>query len=212
MIPSVGSLTPQYIASSSYIFIFILMVVEGPIVTYIAAFASSLGLLNIYIIFLLASLGNIMGDIILYYIGKFGKQGIIEKYFKKRRLKKSLIKKIEYSLKNHTGKTLAFVKTVPPFAVPSLIMAGIVDVPIEKFLLYSIPVSALSGLVFSVLGFYTGEAYKNFAIYFKRVELAVSATLVLVFIGWLVFRYIENKVKKVETKSFKVHGKLLKNN
>lgn len=45
------------------------MVVEGPIVTSIAAFAASLGYLDIYMILIISLLGNLIPDILLFFIG-----------------------------------------------------------------------------------------------------------------------------------------------
>lgn len=204
-IPSVAaSLNPQVLGGSNYIFILILLIIEGPIVTYVAAFAASLGLLNVYILFALSVLGNILGDLLVYSIGRFGKKAILNKYFKKKRLKHPIIKKIEHNMKTHTGKTLLFVKTVPPFPIPGIMMSGLSEVPIKKFLLYSIPISIGVSLLFLIAGFYTGEAYLAFIRVFKRIELAVSATILLVIIGWMLFRYLERKLKNLEVKKFRM--------
>lgn len=204
MVVPMAALNPQVLGGSSYIFILLLLIVEGPVVTYVAAFAASLGLLNIYILFILSALGNIIGDLLVYSIGRFGKKTILNKYFKRKRIKQPIIRKIEHNMRTHTGKTLLFVKTVPPFPIPGILMSGFAEVPIQKFILYSVPISIGVSLVFLVAGFYTGQAYLGFISQFKRIELAVSATILLVIIGWFVLRYFESRIKEVEIKKFKL--------
>jgi membrane protein DedA with SNARE-associated domain len=79
MVLSAVALTPQALGSSSYIVIFLLIFFEGPIVTYIASFAASLGYLDVYIIFILSSVIKIVTDAVPFFIGKYGKKKVIDK-------------------------------------------------------------------------------------------------------------------------------------
>ncbi len=55
-----------------YPIMLLLMTLEGPIVTMVAAFLSSMGYFNIFAVFGLSVLGDVLGDIVLYFIGYFG--------------------------------------------------------------------------------------------------------------------------------------------
>ena len=46
-----------------------LMIIEGPIITIIASMLAKLGAFNIFIVFILSVAGDMIGDIILYYLG-----------------------------------------------------------------------------------------------------------------------------------------------
>lgn len=202
LLVSASSLTPQNLASSSYWIIFLLIFFEGPVVTYIASFAASLGYLNVFIIFLLSSFAKIIPDYILFAIGKYGKKAVIEKYFTKKKIKRPILEKIEYNIKNNFVKTLAFLKIVPVVPVPGLIMMGASGVPTKKFLFYSTIFSIILALIFTLAGYYTGEAYLLFMNYFKKVELAIFATVVVVFVMWLLFRFFRNRIREKEESRF----------
>lgn len=57
-----------------YFFLFPIVVVEGPIITVIAGFLSSLGYLNIIIAYLVVVAGDIVGDSAYYAIGFYGRK------------------------------------------------------------------------------------------------------------------------------------------
>ena len=197
-----ASLTPQALANSSYWVLFFLIFFEGPVVTYIASFAASLGYLNVYVIFLLSSFVKIIPDYILFAIGKYGKKTIIEKYFQKKKMKRPILEKIEKNIKYNFVKTLAFLKIVPIVPVPGLIMVGASGVSTKKFLLYSTIFSIALAFVFTVAGYYTGEAYLVFMNYFKKIELAILATVILIFILWLLFRLFKKIIQSKEIHKF----------
>ena len=47
-------------------------VLEGPIVTVIAAYMASLGLLNLYAVYVICVLGDLVGDAGIYALGRWG--------------------------------------------------------------------------------------------------------------------------------------------
>lgn len=208
LLSTASSLTPQALGSSSYWIIFALIFFEGPVVTYIASFAASLGYLNVFIIFLLSSFVKIIPDYILFAIGKYGKKAVIEKYFKKKKMKMPILERIERNLRENPGKTLTFIKIVPVLPVPGLIMAGTAGVPTKKFLLYSTMLSIILALIFTLAGYYTGAAYLLFMNYFKKIELAISATVVVAFVLWLLFMLFKDRIKNLGIYKFKL-GKFI---
>jgi membrane-associated protein len=202
MVLSAVALTPQALGSSSYIVIFLLIFFEGPIVTYIASFAASLGYLDVYIIFILSSVIKIVTDAVPFFIGKYGKKKVIDKYFRKRKKKWPILEKLQHSIRNNPGKSLAFIKVVPIIPVPALIMAGASGIPTKKFFLYSTIFSIILALAFTIAGYYTGQAYLAFTSYFKQVEIAILATAVIIFLIWLLFKYLGDRIRGLETKTF----------
>lgn len=55
-----------------YILVFGLTVIEGPIVVIIAAFLASQGIFDIYVIAILGWLGDVVGDMLFFFAGRFG--------------------------------------------------------------------------------------------------------------------------------------------
>ncbi|MBX4196663.1 VTT domain-containing protein [Candidatus Pacearchaeota archaeon] len=191
----------SFVTTHSYWILLLIMIPEGVVITYIAAFAASLGLLNIWIVLFLSTVGNVIGDCILYSIGRFTKTSRIEAYFERKRLEKGLIHKIEKNLLKNTGKTMALVKITPPHPAHGLIMAGIVEVPFPKFLFFSVLTSFVFSLFFSILGFYTGSSYKLFFDYFHKIQFAILIVSIIVILIIVIIYFVRKKIINVEGKS-----------
>jgi membrane-associated protein len=189
--------TPAKILTSleglSYFIIFLIFIAEGPIVNFAAAFASSLGFFNVFIILVLAITGNIVGDTMYYFIGKFGKKGIIDKFVRKS-FNSSKIKRLNKYLQNNPGKTLTVIKLTPAFPIPGLILAGAANMKFTTFVFYSILISAIQCSFITVLGFYSGAAFSLIFEYF-RYGSYLAAGLVILMVGfWLLLKFLSKKV------------------
>lgn len=188
--------TLPFIQSHGYFIMFLAMLVEGPITTYIASFAASLNLFNIYLIFILAIFGNFLTDIMYYYIGRFG----IGSGFRKKYSKYFHNEKLNSHLKRNMGKTILIIKLLPPLPVPGLILTGALNLHLKKFLFYSFFINILMALFFTLFGFYSGILFNTLLRYFKIVGL-IMVVLGLFFMFWLVFfkipKYLAKKYEDV---------------
>ncbi len=187
-----------------YPLMLLLMILEGPIVTLGAAFMASMGFFNVFIVLLLSILGDVIGDIVLYYIGFLSKKGLIPR---KRKLLKSdsnIIKIIKNSFKDKGAQIIFFTKATTGLCYITFILAGMIRLNFKKFLLFSI----LGGIVWSsfvvALGYYFGWIAEEIEKYIK-------------FSGWFVF-FLATSVmfliifykKSATTKKYKLNFKLFK--
>jgi membrane protein DedA with SNARE-associated domain len=194
LVPSIQDTLPL-IQAYGYPLIFILMFIEGPIITYIAAFAASLGLFNIYVIFVLSIFGNVLPDLVYYTIGSSIKKESIYKYFEKSGIKEGKIKSLENNLRKHSGKMMLTVKIVPMIPPLGLTIAGRV-LPFKRFLFLSVLISAVYSLVFFSLGYFSGQAFNLILPYVKYGEIIIGAIIVLFVILWvLIQRFISRKIE-----------------
>jgi membrane protein DedA with SNARE-associated domain len=184
-----------FFRNEGYFFMFLIMVAEGPIVTYAAAFVSSLGIFNVFYVFILSLLGNLVGDMILYLIGRFGAKPVIRK-FVEGALKTSRVRKIEAFMKKHPGKTISVIKLTPPLPVPGIILTGAMDVPARTFFFYSLVLSLAYSLFFTVLGFYSGIAFHAISAYVQYTEILIGAAVLLAIAIWFLVRYASRKISK----------------
>jgi len=184
----------SYVEVSSYLIIFILMIIEGPIVTSAAAFAASLGYLNIFIVFILSLLGDLIGDLLHYGIGYFGRLTVIERYDYKFGLKKQTIKKLETNLKKHLGKTLFAVKFTPIVTNVGLILTGALRIPLNRFLFYSFIITLPRTLFFTGLGFYFGWAVSTVLNYFKLGEYSILFAIIVSLLAYFIYKFASKKI------------------
>jgi membrane protein DedA with SNARE-associated domain len=172
----------QWIAGNGYTFLFILMLVEGPVVTAAAAFAAALGYLNIWAVLILSVLGNLIPDAIYYAIGYWGREQFIEKYGRYVRLTPVRVKKIEMFIEQHAGKSLVAIKLIPLLATPGLIVAGLSRMDIKRFAFWSLIVTLPSSLLYLLVGYYSGAAYTRVVHDLNIGGFVVAGAIIVFFI------------------------------
>lgn len=157
-----------------YPLMFLLMILEGPIVTLGVAFLASMGIFNIFVVLILSILGDIIGDIILYLIGYLSEKKIISKNQKFLRSDSQIISAIKRNFEKNGAKIVFFTKLTTGLCYPTFILAGITKLNFKKFLLFSF----LGGIVWSsllvILGFYFGQLAEKIENYIK-------------YSGWIIF-------------------------
>ena len=184
------------IQTSGYVLIFLIMIAEGPIITTAAAFAASLGIFNIGIIFVLSFLGDVIGDLAYYGIGRSLRVFAVEKYELRLGLKKSTIKKMEKKLKQHLGKTLFIIKFDPLFVGVGLMLAGALRTNIKKYLFYSIIITLPRTIFFTALGFYFGSAINSTLKYLNIGEYLIPIVLIILILIIFIIKKYSKKLFK----------------
>ena len=185
----------QFLQTSGYGIMFMLMVIEGPIITYVAAFAASLDIFNVFYVLILSVLGDVVGDIILFFIGRVSKGKAVQKY-ENRRLNPTRMGQLKMYLDENPGKAMAVIKLTPLLPIPGLILAGTSNIKFKKFLIYSVGISLIYCLSMVVLGFYSGIAFLTIAKYVKYVEYLIGGTVLLIIGIYFLVKFLSKKVSK----------------
>lgn len=178
------------IQANGYILILLLMLIEGPITTYTAAFVASLGLFNIYFIFILSILGNVIPDTILFFIGKLARTGFVENILSTFGFSKPRIKRLEIGLKKHIGKSVIIFKLTPGLAIPGLILAGFTKVPFKRFFIVMTIFNISSAVLFTLLGFYSGIAVGTLLKFLRLEQYILLASIILIGAVYLFIRRV----------------------
>ncbi|MEK7187933.1 MAG: DedA family protein [Patescibacteria group bacterium] len=185
-----------WVMTHSYPLIFLVMVIEGPIVTAAASFAAALGHLNYYAIFILSFLGDLMGDLIYYSIGYWGRQGFIEKHGKRLGLTKERIERVTTLIKTHPIKTLITSKYIPLVSASGLIGAGLAHIPLRRFLLLDILITLPSTIFFTTIGFYFGVIFDSIFKSIRNAQYAAAAVIVLAILFFLLYRKVQEYLSR----------------
>lgn len=176
----------KWIIAHGYLLMFSITLVEGPVITAAGAFAAKLGYFNIYAIFLISILGNLIPDIIYYAVGFWGRIGLVDRYGPHFKLSKERIARIEQLMEKHAGKTMLVVKLVPFLAVPGLMIAGASRVPIKKYVYLSALIILPSSAAFLLLGYYMGSAYNRLGAYADYAGyFMVGAIVVFILVSYI---------------------------
>lgn len=173
----------------------LLMIIEGPITTIIAAFLSSLGYFNVYAVFLLSVTGDIIGDIILYSIGYFGGRRALLRAEKILNVKQSFVERLEEKFKRHGAKIIFSVKAGTGLCWITFILAGSVKMSFQRFLVYTFWGGIIWSSLLVVIGYFFGYAAETIEQYIKYAGLVI-------FVAAVAMVVLINLYKKIRTDSF----------
>lgn len=188
---STASISPLLI-TYGYVILFPITVIEGPVATIIGGFLASLGYFNLTIIFVIAFVGDIVGDLIYYALGRWGTKRIASRG-KFLWIKIEHAKKLESHFEKHAGKTLLFGKWTHSVGGAILLAAGMSKMPLKKFVLFNVIGSLPKVLIFLLLGYYFGSAYQLINKYFEFASMAILIVIVLIVAIYLLVRNLRKK-------------------
>ncbi len=177
-----------------YFILLPLAILEGPILAVIAGFLTTLGVLNLFIVFFIVTLGDVIGDTLMYVLGRFGGKPIIKKigpFFgvTDQKLEEAKV----YFTDRHT-KAVVLSKLVYGIGTVGLITAGLLKMPYRRFMTTCLFISIGQTLLMLALGIIFGHAYVLLSKYLDYYAAGVS----IVAIGTIiVFVFIKIKKKVV---------------
>ncbi len=183
----------------SYLILFPLIVVEGPIVTIIAGFLVALGFLDFIPAYLTIITGDLAGDVLYYSAGRWWLKSILDKVFSFLRIDENKINKLETSLKKHKGKVLFFGKLSHAIGGVLLFAAGKAKIPLNEFLGFNLLATLPKSLILLAVGYYFGSTVSNFGKYLNFTIIGLFIfTLVLIGLYFLVSYVASKFVSKLE--------------
>jgi membrane protein DedA with SNARE-associated domain len=190
----------SYMQGISYFILFLLFFFEGPLVNYVAAFASSLGFFNVFIVLILAVTADFLGDIVYYMIGRVGKKNVIRRLVAKT-LNPERYNRIRGYLDDNLGKTMFVFKMTPIIAGPGLIIAGAMHVKLKEFLIYSIFFCIIRCSVIIMLGYYSGILFEALYKYVQYGSYLAGAFILIIFVSMI---FIKFKLQKLSSRIEKI--------
>ncbi|HBP00948.1 MAG TPA: hypothetical protein DD454_01930 [Candidatus Moranbacteria bacterium] len=170
-----------------------LMIIEGPVVTIVAAMLASLGAFNWIFILLFSMAGDVIGDVILYGLGyKYG-MGFVRGFGKYMGITEPLVLRMEKYFNSHGGKTIFAVKSTTGLCWATFTAAGIVKMDFGKFVKYSI----LGGVVWSgflvAMGYFYGYLWREISQYIDWIGWAVAGAAAISYAGITLYKKKESK-------------------
>lgn len=194
-----------------YLGVFLLIAIENifppipsEVILVFGGFMTTYTSLNIPIMILAATLGSLLGAIVLYYIGKiFNKERLKRivngKIGKVLRLKASDIEKADKWFDTKGNKTVFFCRFIPIVRSLISIPAGMSEMPMQKFLLYTILGSLIWNTVLIIVGSIVGDKWETIVGYLDNFSNIILIILVIIFVVamyyWFVIRK-KNQSKK----------------
>jgi len=176
-----------------YFAIFPLAFFEGPIITIIAGFLTSLGYLNFSVAYLIVVLGDLSSDLVYFWFGKFGNRKFIGRWGRYLGIAGQRAEKLEKYFRRHGGKMIFLGKLSHGIGTIFLVAAGLAKMPFLKFIFYNSLATFLKSLILLSIGFYFGQAFTTINAYLEKFAL-ISVSIAVIF-GLVYFFYLRKTRK-----------------
>lgn len=189
-----------------YFGVFFLILIENvfppipsEVILLISGFFSSYTSLSVFYMILASTLGSFLGAIILYYIGKIFNKERLKKIVNGRLgkilfLKENDIDKADEWFDNKGNKSVFFCRFVPIVRSLISIPAGMSEMPMGKFIIYTICGSMIWNTVLICLGYRLGSNWEYVLTILDKYQMLVIVILVIIF-GYVIIKFYRKKRK-----------------
>lgn len=183
----------------SYLVLFPLVVIEGPVVTIITGFLVSLGFMDFIPAYMTIVAGDLSGDVLYYSAGRWWLNNTYKGVLKFLNINFKLVHKLEAAIKKNKGPFLFFGKLSHAIGGLILFAAGSAGISFKEFLEFNFFATLPKSLILIGVGYYFGSTVSNFrrALDFTVLGLFIF-TLILIGVYFAV-TYVSNRyLKKLE--------------
>ncbi len=133
----------------NYVVLAILVIVEGPVATLVGSILASVGVLEPWAVFIVASTSNMFSDFLWYNLGRFGGQRRLKWVLGKVGVREETVDLFVEKMKAHSWSIIFTAKVTLSFSIPTFVSAGIAEISWLKVLSALLPAEVLwtGGLV-----------------------------------------------------------------
>ena len=177
-----------------YLGVFLLIAIENvfppipsEVILLFGGFMTTFSDMNIVGVIIASTLGSILGAIVLYYIGKILNKERLKKIITSKpgkilRLKPEDIDKADNWFDTKGNKTVFFCRFVPIIRSLISIPAGMSEMPMKKFLIYTTAGSLIWNAALTIAGSIVGENWTSIVDIMDQYSHIILVLLIIIFI------------------------------
>lgn len=167
----------------SYPLLTVLVILEGRIVTLLAAVAASLGYMRLPLVMVCAIVGGIVADGLWYFLGyKYG-NGPILRFGRWLGLRRHHLEQLQAEMRESGPRLLFAAKAFSVLVIPVLVAAGMARVPFRRWF----PIVLLGELIWvpalAVIGYQTTEVVRRVELGLHYLPLAGGLALLILMLA-----------------------------
>ncbi|MCX6703905.1 MAG: VTT domain-containing protein [Candidatus Woesebacteria bacterium] len=183
----------------SYLILFPLVVIEGPVVTIIVGFLVSLGFMDFIPSYLTIVTADLTGDFLYYSAGRWWLNKTYMGILKFLNINMDVVHRLEKAIKKNKGPFLFFGKLSHALGGPILFAAGSAKIPIREYMWFNFLATLPKSLILLAVGYYFGSTVSNFKKYVDFTVLGLFALTIILIGLYFGVAYLSNKyIKKLE--------------
>lgn len=199
----IGPILTGLINKEGYLAIFLLMAAEScliPIPSEItmpfAGFLAGRGVVNFWLVVLVGAIGNLVGSIAAYYLGKVMREenirGFIRKWGKYLFIhEKDFDKGVSWLDKYGEGVSF-FSRLLPIVRTYISLPAGIAEIDVKKFSIFTFLGSLIWSGLLAYLGLKLGQNWASIDPFFRKFQFLIVG-LIIIGIGYFIYSHLKKK-------------------
>lgn len=188
-----------------YVGVFLLIAIENifppipsEVILLFGGFMTTYSSMNLFGVTLVSTLGSLLGAVALYYIGKILNKERLKKIVRGKagkilRLKEKDIYMADQWFDTKGNKTVFFCRFIPLVRSLISIPAGMSEMNMKKFVLYTILGSTVWNFVLTFVGSKVGQNWKAIARGLDQYSHVIVAILLMVFFIAIILFYKKRK-------------------
>lgn len=192
------------ISHLGYFGVFLAMTIESAgvplpseIIMPFAGFLVWKGEMNFFAVAILGAVGNLVGSLIVYWVGMKGGRPLVEKYGKYILINHHDLDETSKWFAKYGRSTVFFTRMIPIVRTFISLPAGIAKMPMKTFIPYTFFGSLIWSIFLTFIGFKMGENWSTISEYFHKADLFIGIIIVLG-IAWYIWRHLKNSRKKYD--------------
>lgn len=185
----------SWILYYKYIILLPIAIVEGPIISVTGGFLSAQGHLTLWMVYLIVMLGDLIGDVVWYYLGYHYGHAFVKKSGKRFAITEEKIAPVKEKFHKHTYSILFLSKITNGLglAIVVLFTAGLSKIPFKKYMLINFSGQLIwSGVLIAI-----GYVFGNVLAQVQSVETKVMIFAGVIVVLFFIFLYVRQLHKKV---------------
>lgn len=186
-----------FVEQSGYLGIALLMFLENvfppipsELIMPLAGYSATQGQLNIVLVIIAGSVGSLLGALLWYYVGRWlGCERVRRFAATHGRWLTITPGEVDHArdwFQRHCGKSVFIGRLVPAVRTLISIPAGIAEMPLVKFLLYSTAGTVLWTALLAAAGYLLGSQYQQVSSWVGPVSNVIVGALVI----WYIYRVV----------------------
>lgn len=172
--------------------------IPSEVILPLAGFNSSRGSMNIFLAILAATVGSLVGAVILYYIGYiFGEERvryIINRWGKWLGFKESDVDLADRWFDRHGGVAVMLCRVIPIVRSLISIPAGLRKMPLLSFIFYTTVGSLVWNSVLVTAGYLLGDNWDHVEQYVGYLQYVVILVVLVIGVWWVWARIIKPRM------------------
>jgi len=176
-----------------YLILLPVAILEGPFAAIIAGFLASSNVFNIFVVYVIIVLGDMIGDSFYYFLGRLSGSSVV-KHGRHIGVTHEKLENAKKYFANYHHKALVISKLAYGIGISGLVAAGVLKISYKKFMKTCLFIALIQSAFLLSMGFLFGHAYLQIGNYFNVYAKIVSA-IIFIFIGCLIFSKLKRKFK-----------------